>query len=57
MGDDGWLFINGAFVAKMDLSGGAKFGGVEAVGLYFTDDGIPGRYTRFAGFTIHSAER
>ena len=57
VGDDGWLFINGAFVAKMDLSGGAKFGGVEAVGLYFTDDGIPGRYTRFADFTIHSIER
>ena len=57
MGDDGWLFINGAFVAKLNLSGGAKFGGVKAVGLYFTADGIAGRYTRFADFTIHAVER
>jgi len=57
IGEDGWLFINGAFVAELDLSGGAKFGGVEAVGLYFTADGIAGRFTRFADFTIHAAER
>ena len=57
IGDDGWLFINGAFVAKLDMSGGAKFGGVKAVGFYFTSDGIAGRYTRFADFTIHAVER
>ena len=57
MGEDGWLFINGAFVAKLDLSGGAKFGGAALVGSYFIGDGIPGRFTRFADFTIHAAER
>ena len=57
IGEDGWLFVNGAFVAKLDLSDGAKIGDVVAVGKYFTRDGIPGRYTRFADFTIHTAER
>ena len=57
IGEDGWLFINGAFVAKLDLSGGAKFGGAALVGSYFIGDGIPGRYTRFADFTIHAVER
>ena len=57
MGEDGWLFINGAFISNLDLSGGAKFGGVTLVGRYFTSDGIPGRYARFADFTIHSIER
>ena len=57
IGDDGWLFINGAFVANLDLSGGAKFGGVGLVGNYFTRDGIPGKFTRFADFTIHAVER
>ena len=57
MGDDGWLFINGAFVANLDLSGGAKFGEALAVGDYFIRDGIAGRYTRFADFTIHAVER
>ena len=57
MGDDGWLFINGAFIAKLNLSGMAKFGGVELLGNYFTGDGIPGKFTRFADFTIHAVER
>ena len=57
IGEDGWLFINGAFAAKLDLSGGADFGGVEAIANYFSDDGIPGRHTRFTDFTIRSAAR
>ena len=57
IGEDGWLFVNGAFAAKLDLSGGAKLGGVEAIANYFTADGIPGRHTRFADFTIHTAAR
>ena len=57
IGDDGWLFINGAFVSNLDLSGGAKFGEAGLAGRYFTADGIPGRHTRFADFTIHSVER
>ena len=57
IGEDGWLFVNGAFVAKLDLSGGAKLGGVEAIANYFAGDGIPGRFTRFADFTIRAIAR
>ena len=57
IGDDGWLLINGEFVANLDLSGGSKSGEVTAVGLYFTADGIPGRFTRFTDFTIRSIDR
>ena len=54
MGDEGWLFINGAHVAKLDLGGLLEAGAVSAVGSYFTDHGIPGRATRFEGLTVRS---
>ena len=54
VGDDGWLFINGAHVAKLDLAGLLEAGTVSAVGSYFTGHGIPGRATRFEGLTIRS---
>ena len=54
MGDEGWLFINGARVAKLDLGGLLEAGAVSAVGSYFTDHGIPGRATRFEGLTVRS---
>ena len=57
IGEDGWLFVNGAFVAKLDLSGGANLGGVEAIANYFASDGITGRHTRFADFTIRAIAR
>ena len=57
IGEDGWLFINGEFTSKLDLSGGAGFGETFAIANYFVGEGIPGRYTRFADFTIHAVER
>ena len=51
-GSEGWLFINGAYVANLDLSGLTGEGTVSAVGSYFQDDGIAGKSTRFEGFTI-----
>ena len=54
MGDEGWLFINGARVAKLDLGGLLTSGAVSAVGSYFTGHGIPGRATRFEGLTVRS---
>ena len=56
-GDVGLLFINGAFIANLDLSGGPRFGGVTIAGSYFSGDSIPGRFTRFSDFTIHAATR
>ncbi len=55
LGAEGWLFINGSYVDKLDLSGWDAAGGVSAVGAYFAGHGIAGRSTRFEDFTIWSA--
>ena len=52
LGDDGWLFINGVYVDRLDLSGGLDSGSVSAVGSYFTGHGIAGRSTRFSDLTV-----
>ena len=57
IGEDGWLFVNGAFAGKLDLSGGANLGGVQAIANYYAGEGIPGRHTRFTDFTIRSIAR
>ena len=54
LGGEGWLFIDGAHVGNLDLSGLLMAGGVSAVAGYFTGDGIAGKATRFEGFTIYS---
>ncbi len=56
LGGEGWLFINGNYVDKLDLSGHLEAGRVSAVGSYFTGDGIAGKSTRFEDFTIWSAD-
>ncbi len=56
-GSEGWLFINGAFVDKLDLGGLTEAGSVSAVGSYFRDDGIKGNSTRFEDFTIRSLHK
>ncbi len=55
LGEEGWLFINGAYVEKLDLSGRLEAGSVGAMGSYFKGDGIAGKSTRFEDFTIWSA--
>ena len=57
LGGEGWLFINGYYVDKLDLSGWLEEGSVSAVASYYADDGIAGRSTRFEGLTIWSAAR
>ena len=52
LGDEGWLFINGAFVIELDLSGLTARGGVDAVTNLFTGDGVAGYSTRFEDFSI-----
>ena len=54
--EEGWLFINGAYVDKLDLGGLLETGSVSAVGAYFTGHGIAGKSTRFEDFTIWSAD-
>ena len=56
LGDEGWLFINGTHVDKLDLNGRTESGQVSAVASYFTGDGIAGYSTRFEDFTIWSAD-
>ena len=56
LGNEGWLFINGTYIDKLDLSGWADSGQVSAVTNYFTGDGIAGYSTRFEDFTIWSAD-
>ena len=54
LGPEGWLFINGFYVAKLDLGGLLGSGGVAAVGSYFAGDGLAGKSTRFQGLTVRS---
>ena len=56
-GTEGWLFINGAYVANLDLSGLTGAGSVSAVGSYFQGHGITGKSTRFEHFTIRRLSR
>ena len=49
MGDEGWLFINGARVAKLDLGGLLEAGAVSAVGSYFTGPRNPGQGNQVRG--------
>ena len=39
LGAEGWLFINGTYVDKLDLSGRLEAGSVSAIGSYFAGDG------------------
>ena len=55
LGPEGWLFINGVYVDRLDLSGLLGEGEVAAIGSYFAGDGIAGKSTRFGGLTIRSA--
>ena len=52
IGGDGALFVNGQFVAALDLSGLMGAGSVSAVAAYYTGDGVAGESTRFEDFRI-----
>ena len=54
LGAEGWLFINGSYVAKLDLGGLLEAGGVAAVGSYFAGDGLAGKTTKFQGLTVRT---
>ena len=54
LGEEGVLYVNGNYVATLDLGGLAEAGEVVAVGAYFKGGGIAGRSTRFEGLTVWS---
>ena len=54
MGGEGWLFINGVYVDRLDLSGLLEEGHVSGVGSYYIDHGIAGKSTEFEKLTIWS---
>ncbi len=51
-GEEGWLFINGAFVSTLNLNDLIGSGGVSAIGSYYRGHGISGESTRFEGYII-----
>ena len=56
LGEEGWFFVNGNYVEKLDLSGLTTTGTVAAITNYFTDHGIVGYSTLFEDFTVWSAD-
>lgn len=55
--DSGLLFVNGAYVATLDLSAQLTGGNVAIVTGILTGDKIAGRSTGYEGFTIYAARR
>ena len=51
-GKDGKLYINGHYIADLQLQGLMDEGSVHAVGSYFRGHGVAGHSTRFEDFTI-----
>ena len=51
-GKKGKLYVNGLYIADLQLQGLLGEGGVYAVGSYFNSDGVDGHSTKFEDFTI-----
>ena len=56
-GNAGSLYINGSYIARLQLEGLTEAGNVFAVGSYFTGHGVSGYSTRFEDFTIWPAPK
>ena len=57
LGDEGWVFINGEFAGKLDLSGSTKPGDVWALGTWFPSDDVEGEATVFQDFGVWALKR
>ena len=51
-GNKGWLFVNGDFVAELDLSSRMTTGDVGVAEGMFTGDSVPGKYTQYDNFFV-----
>ena len=54
LGESGLLFVNGALVSNLDLSGLVGSGNVAGVGAYYSSHAIAGKLTSFEDFSIWS---
>ena len=54
--DRGWLFINGAFEAELDLREISGTGSVSLIGVWFNGDEYPGKSTVFKDFSVRPIE-
>ncbi|MBM3957399.1 MAG: trypsin-like peptidase domain-containing protein, partial [Gemmatimonadetes bacterium] len=52
LGDKGWLIINGEFAGELDLGGQRDAGRASVMTGFFSADSVPGKTTRFEGFTV-----
>ena len=57
IGDRGWMFVNGEFIADFDLSSVAGAGDVAAITGAYTGDEVAGTTTRFEEFTVDELNR
>ena len=53
----GWLFVNGDFIAELDLSEVVESGSVTVAGAFFTSDEVPGSSTPYSNFTVRTMRR
>jgi len=53
----GWLFVNGDFIAELDLSEVVSPGSVTLAGAFFTSDELPGLSTQYSNFTVRTLRR
>ena len=52
IGGRGWFFVNGEFIASLDLSDLTQSGDVAVITGAFVDDEVDGKVTRFEDFSI-----
>ena len=56
VGDVGWFFAKGSFVAKLDLGAHVAPGDVSVLTGFFANDERAGASTEFSDFTVWSLE-
>ena len=55
-GDRGWLFINDAYEAELNLGGLIEYGSVGLLGSWFQGEERSGMSTRFSGFIVREIQ-
>ena len=56
LGDRGWLFINGAYEAELDLSAVGESGTVSLIGVWFDGHEHPGSTTVYKDFVVRPVD-